>query len=53
MGPGTMLGPMSFAKTERNQLGELLLEVGPEAPTLCEGWNTRDLATHLLSLIHI
>ena len=47
MGPGTMRGPMSFAKTERNQLAELLLEVGPEAPTLCEGWNTRDLATHL------
>lgn len=42
-----MLGPMSFAQTERNRLGELLLKVGPEAPTLCEGWNTRDLATHL------
>ena len=22
--------------------------VGPEAPTLCEGWNTRDLAAHLM-----
>jgi uncharacterized protein (TIGR03085 family) len=22
--------------------------VGPEAPTLCEGWNTRDLAAHLV-----
>lgn len=21
---------------------------GPEAPTLCEGWNTRDLAAHLM-----
>lgn len=42
-----MLGPMSFAQAERNQLAELLLKVGPEAPTLCEGWNTRDLATHL------
>ncbi|OIR42492.1 TIGR03085 family protein [Corynebacterium sp. NML140438] len=42
-----MLGPMSFAQTERNRLAELLLEVGPDAPTLCEGWTTRDLATHL------
>ena len=42
-----MLGSMSFAQTERTQLAELLLKVGPEAPTLCEGWNTRDLATHL------
>lgn len=42
-----MLGSMSFSHTERNQLAELLLKVGPEAPTLCEGWNTRDLATHL------
>lgn len=47
MGPSTMLGSMSFAQTERNQLAELLLNMGPEAPTLCEGWNTRDLATHL------
>lgn len=23
-------------------------QVGPDAPTLCEGWNTRDLLTHLL-----
>ena len=22
--------------------------VGPDAPTLCEGWNTRDLAAHLM-----
>ena len=23
-------------------------KVGPDAPTLCEGWNTRDLAAHLM-----
>jgi len=32
---------------ERHQLCDLLLEVGPEAPTLCEGWAAMDLATHL------
>jgi uncharacterized protein (TIGR03085 family) len=25
-----------------------LRAVGPDAPTLCEGWNTRDLAAHLV-----
>lgn len=39
---------MSFAQRERARLSELLLEVGPDAPTLCEGWNTFDLAVHLL-----
>lgn len=24
------------------------MEVGPDAPTLCEGWRTRDLAAHLV-----
>lgn len=26
---------------------DLLTELGPDAPTLCEGWTTRDLAAHL------
>lgn len=39
---------MSFAQKERERLAELLLEVGPDAPTLNEGWTTRDLAVHLL-----
>ncbi|MFX4273116.1 TIGR03085 family metal-binding protein [Propionibacteriaceae bacterium Y1685] len=38
---------MTLAKSERAQLCELLLEVGPDAPTLCEGWTTHDLAAHL------
>ena len=42
-----MLGHMSFAKQERERLGQLFLKLGPEAPTLCEGWATRDLAIHL------
>ena len=37
-----------YARRERAQLADLLLEVGPEAPTLCAGWTTRDLAAHLV-----
>jgi uncharacterized protein (TIGR03085 family) len=36
------------ARDERAQLADLLTEVGPNAPTLCEGWRTRDLAAHLV-----
>ncbi|WP_394281424.1 TIGR03085 family metal-binding protein [Corynebacterium sp.] len=38
---------MSFAATERSRLADTLLRVGPNAPTLCQGWETRDLAEHL------
>lgn len=37
-----------FARSERRALCETLLTVGPDAPTLCEGWQTRDLAAHLV-----
>jgi uncharacterized protein (TIGR03085 family) len=36
------------ARRERQDLAELMLAVGPDAPTLCEGWTTRDLAAHLV-----
>ena len=39
---------MSFAQKERERLAELFLQVGPDAPTLNEGWTTQDLAIHLL-----
>ncbi|WJY97774.1 TIGR03085 family metal-binding protein [Corynebacterium fournieri] len=39
---------MSFAQKERERLAALLLRVGPDAPTLNEGWTTHDLAVHLL-----
>ncbi|OBG19280.1 TIGR03085 family metal-binding protein [Mycobacterium sp. 852002-51057_SCH5723018] len=39
---------MSVAQRERAALVETLREVGPDAPTLCEGWKTRDLAAHLV-----
>ncbi|GAA1758815.1 TIGR03085 family metal-binding protein [Luedemannella helvata] len=37
-----------FAAMERQGLADLLDEVGPDAPTLCEGWTARDLAAHLV-----
>ena len=37
---------------ERLELCELLLELGPDAPTLCEGWTTSDLAAHLVLREH-
>src|SRR5262245_35635164 len=33
---------------ERRALCDTLHALGPEAPTLCEGWLTADLAAHLL-----
>ncbi|MDQ1602931.1 MAG: hypothetical protein QOE01_776 [Actinomycetota bacterium] len=37
----------SIARSERAALTDLLDSVGPDAPTLCTGWTTRDLAAHL------
>jgi len=37
-----------IARTERLALADLLTELGPDAPTLCEGWRTRALAAHLV-----
>ncbi|NLU67584.1 TIGR03085 family metal-binding protein [Streptomyces sp. HNM0574] len=38
----------THAKRERLLLADLLESSGPEAPTLCEGWKTRDLAAHVV-----
>jgi uncharacterized protein (TIGR03085 family) len=37
---------------ERRELCDLLLQLGPDAPTLCEGWTTADLAAHLVLREH-
>jgi len=37
-----------LAQGERAALCDLLVELGPEAPTLCEGWSTADMAAHLV-----
>ena len=42
-----MLGLMSFSSAERAKMVALFHKLGPNAPTLCEGWTTRDLAVHL------
>jgi uncharacterized protein (TIGR03085 family) len=37
---------------ERSELCDLFLAVGPDAPTLCEGWSALDLAAHLVVREH-
>jgi uncharacterized protein (TIGR03085 family) len=39
---------MSVAQQERALLVTTMREVGPEHPTLCGDWTTRDLAAHLV-----
>ncbi|MEU7854835.1 TIGR03085 family metal-binding protein [Nonomuraea sp. NPDC049141] len=39
---------MTHARSERAALCDLLDRLGPDAPTLCEGWKTADLAAHLV-----
>jgi uncharacterized protein (TIGR03085 family) len=39
---------MSITANERAEMCDLFAEVGPDEPTLCEGWTTRDLLAHLL-----
>lgn len=36
------------ATLERRRFADELLAVGPDAPTLCEGWTARDLAAHVV-----
>ncbi|MHA7180282.1 TIGR03085 family metal-binding protein [Arthrobacter sp. MDB2-24] len=38
---------MHYVAPSREVLAETLLAAGHDAPTLCEGWLTRDLAAHL------
>ncbi len=39
---------MTHSRDERLALADLLEEKGPDAPTLCTGWTTGDLAAHLV-----
>jgi len=43
---------VSYSLQERLALCALLDETGPDAPTLCEGWTTGDLAAHLVLREH-
>src|ERR1700675_1930561 len=42
------MSPESDAQRQRHTLCDLFEELGPAAPTLCEGWRTADLAAHLV-----
>jgi uncharacterized protein (TIGR03085 family) len=37
-----------LARRERFALADLLQNLGPDQPTLCAGWTTRDLAAHVV-----
>jgi uncharacterized protein (TIGR03085 family) len=39
---------LNFAQIERQDLCTLFEQLGPDVPTLCEGWTARDLAAHLV-----
>lgn len=38
----------NHAQRERAELCDLMVELGPDVETLCEGWTARDLAAHLV-----
>lgn len=38
-----------LTRAARLRLAGLLAAAGPDSPTLCEGWTTRDLAAHLVA----
>ncbi|MBT2366598.1 TIGR03085 family protein [Streptomyces sp. ISL-10] len=42
----------THAKRERLLLADLLEAAGPDAPTLCDGWTTRELAAHVVMREH-
>ena len=44
--PGSRSEPLDAR--ERRELCDLLEELGADAPTLCEGWTTEDMAAHLV-----
>lgn len=43
---------LPVARLERESLCDTLLALGPDAPTLCDPWSTRDLAAHLVIREH-
>jgi uncharacterized protein (TIGR03085 family) len=47
-GPAYDQGMSRYARSEREALADLMLALGPDAPTLNEGWAVRDLAAHLV-----
>jgi uncharacterized protein (TIGR03085 family) len=46
------MAEVTFDGLERQQLCDLFVELGPDAPTLLEPWSTHDLAAHLVLREH-
>ncbi|MCO5967292.1 TIGR03085 family metal-binding protein [Actinoallomurus soli] len=46
------MGNQNWARAERHALSDALIQAGPDAPTLCQGWTTGDLAAHLVVREH-
>ncbi len=46
--PGSTRPPNFYARLERAEICADFDRLGPDAPTLCKGWLTRDLAAHLV-----
>lgn len=42
------MAPLPPQRAEREALCDLMLQLGPDAPTLCAGWTAADLAVHLV-----
>jgi uncharacterized protein (TIGR03085 family) len=42
------VAPPNYARVERAACCDTLAALGPDEPTLCTGWTTRDLAAHLI-----
>lgn len=42
------IGRMNPARAERQRFADTLAQAGPDAPTLCDPWTTRDLAAHIV-----
>jgi uncharacterized protein (TIGR03085 family) len=43
---------LSHSAAGRRELADVLESAGPDSPTLCAGWSTRDLAAHLVVREH-
>ena len=46
--PASNTVTVTYSRDERLALAALLDQTGPDAPTLCAGWQTRDLAAHVV-----
>lgn len=42
------MGRVTLARDERAALVDTMRSVGPDAPTMCDGWTVKDLAAHLV-----